>query len=62
MHLVLGKKQITSYGAMSVLVSGASVDAAKEDGWTALTIAAEEGHKDIVDLLLDKGLHSFEVD
>ena len=37
------------------LDAGAIVNAKDEDGWIALHYAALEGHKDIVELLIDKG-------
>lgn len=36
--------------------AGANVDRANLKGWTALMIAAQQGHMDMVDLLLGKGI------
>jgi ankyrin repeat protein len=37
------------------LVEGVDVNAKFKDGWTPLHMAAEEGHREIVDLLIAKG-------
>ena len=40
---------------MALLNRGANVNALKRNGWSALHIACQEGHADIVKLLLDSG-------
>lgn len=37
-------------------ISGASVDACKSDGWTALMEASKRGHRDFGEILLDRGV------
>lgn len=39
---------------------GAQVDIQDNTGWTALMKASREGHTDIVGLLLDKGVYTFD--
>lgn len=42
-------------GVKNLIASGVSVDVLANDGWTALTVAAREGHLEIVELLLKSG-------
>ena len=41
--------------ARLLLEKGAQVDRARENGWTPLLIACQEGHADTARLLLDNG-------
>ena len=38
-----------------LIEKGADVNAVEEDGWTALMIAAGNGHKEVCQLLIEKG-------